>query len=115
MSESNLNLTAAKKGAVIVVSLAGSLDAETAPRLDRAVSKLHDDGQSKVVCDLKGLKFISSAGLGTLSALRKKLKASGGDLRLAAPTKEVLDVFELLSFTKIFNISASIDSAVDGF
>ncbi|MCB1137974.1 MAG: STAS domain-containing protein [Leptospiraceae bacterium] len=110
-----LNIKAAKKGNAVVVSLEGSLDADTAPRLDKAMEKLISDGQAKVVCDLASLKFISSAGLGTLSSVRKKLKAAGGDLRLASPTAEVLDVFELLSFTKIFSISATLDKALEGF
>jgi anti-sigma B factor antagonist len=115
MSDSQLELNASKRGAVVIVTLAGSLDADTVPKLDRAVSKLIGDGEAKVICDLKSLKFISSAGLGTLSALRKKLKAGGGDLRLASPTKEVLDVFELLSFNRIFTISPSLDKALEGF
>lgn len=110
-----LNIKATKKGAVVVVSLEGSLDADTSPRLDKAMEKLISDGQSRVVCDLASLKFISSAGLGTLSSVRKKLKGAGGDLRLSGPTTEVLDVFELLSFTKIFHISPSLDKALEGF
>ena len=114
MSET-LNLKASRKGNVVVVSLEGSLDADTAPRLDKAIGKLISDVESKVICDLKSLKFISSAGLGTLSSLRKKLKGAGGDLRLASPTTEVLDVFELLSFTRIFTICANLDEALQGF
>ena len=114
MSET-LEIKASRKGSVIVVSLQGSLDADTAPRLEKAMSKLVSDGEKKVVCDLKDLKFISSAGLGTLSAARKKLKGADGDLRLASPTPEVLDVFELLSFTRIFSISPNLDEALKDF
>ncbi|HBS05115.1 MAG TPA: anti-anti-sigma factor [Leptospiraceae bacterium] len=114
MSES-LNIKANRKGNVVVVALEGSLDADTAPRLEKAISKLVTDGERKVVCDLKSLKFISSAGLGTLSAARKKLKSADGDLRLASPTPEVLDVFELLSFTRIFSISPNLDEALKDF
>ena len=114
MSET-LNIKANRKSGVVVVTLEGSLDADTAPKLDKAISKLLADGEHKIVCDLKSLKFISSAGLGTLSAARKKLKGADGDLRLASPTPEVLDVFELLSFTRIFTISPTLEEALRDF
>lgn len=115
MSESTLSLSAQSKGKVVVLKLTGSLDATTSQKLDDAVTKLISDGHEKVVIDLSSLKFIASAGLGLLSSCRKRLKAAGGDLKLAAPTAEVLDVFELLSFTKVFSISGNVDQAVQSF
>ncbi len=112
---STLSMKASAQGDVVIVHLSGALDATTSPALDAAIKKLIGEGRKKIVVEMTALTFIASAGLGLLAALRKQLKTAGGDLRIAAPTAAVLDVFKLLSFDKVFSISARVEDAVAGF
>ncbi len=59
--------------------------------------------ESKVV-DFKDLEYISSAGLGTLLQAQKRLRVSGGGLRLVNANKHIRDIFRFSGFDKIFEI-----------
>jgi len=59
--------------------------------------------ESKVL-DFKELEYISSAGLGTLLQAQKRLKASGGGLKLVNANKHIRDIFRFSGFDKIFEI-----------
>lgn len=55
------------------LSLDGSLDSETAPKLEQALSGLNDSNKA-IVFDMKDLSFISSAGLRIIFSTLKKTK-----------------------------------------
>ena len=59
-----------------VVEIVGRLDTTTAPSLEKTINE--DVGQVKnLVLDLKGLEYISSAGLRVLLATQKKMQQIG--------------------------------------
>lgn len=115
MSDSELKIESSQQNDIVIIKISGSLDAKTSPDFDKYIRDLIGKGKVKFVCDMKDLKFIASAGLGILSALRKQLKSSGGDIRISRPAPAVLDVFELLSFSKLFVIEHSLDETLKGF
>ena len=56
-----------------VVEVVGRLDTTTAPALDKTINE--DIGETKnLILDLKGLEYISSAGLRVLLSAQKKMK-----------------------------------------
>jgi anti-sigma B factor antagonist len=60
-----------------------------------------------MVIDLKGLNYISSAGIGALMALTQQLRRESGDIVLLQPNEKVFKILDLLGFTKIFNVAHS--------
>ena len=75
------------------------------------------DSRSKVhmVLDMENVEYLSSAGLGRLVALLKKSKAGGGCLHLAAMSKEIHELFEVMRLGQIFKIFDAVDQAVAEF
>jgi len=59
---------------------------------------------SKVVFDLRELRFVDSSGLGAILSCLRQLNAKGGDLKLCEMTKPVRALFELVRMHKIFDI-----------
>ena len=57
----------------VVIEIVGRLDTNTAPALDRTISEDISDSQN-LVLDLKGLEYISSAGLRVLLGAQKKMQ-----------------------------------------
>jgi anti-sigma B factor antagonist len=53
----------ARDAGVVTITLAGKLDSETAPELERELAPVLGGAVKDIVFDLAGLKFISSAGL----------------------------------------------------
>ena len=84
------------------IELVGRLDTTTAPALDKTISE--DLGDTKnLVLDIKGLEYISSAGLRVLLGAQKKMKPIGS-MKVKNVREEVMDVFEMTGFADILTI-----------
>jgi len=97
------------KGACMLVSVEGRMDALTAPEFEKACADFLDQGETNVVVDFAGLEYISSAGLRSILASAKKLKSKGGDLRFCGLTGMVEEVFRISGFQAMFTIVPSFD------
>ena len=59
-----------------VIEIVGRLDTITAPALDKTINEDIGDTQN-LVLDVKGMEYISSAGLRVLLAAQKKMQKIG--------------------------------------
>ena len=85
-----------------IIELVGRLDTTTAPALDKTINE--DIGDTKnLVLDLKGLEYISSAGLRVLLAAQKKLQKVGY-VKVINVCETVMEVFEMTGFADILVI-----------
>ncbi len=78
-------------------------------------SLVDDDHRQKIVLDFTNVEYLSSAALGKLITMDKKVKASGGKLRLCAIRSDIKEVFKITRLDKLFQILDSRDKAVEGF
>ena len=85
-----------------VIEIVGRLDTITAPALDKTINE--DLGDTKnLILDVKGMEYISSAGLRVLLAAQKKMQ-SIGSMKLTGVCEEVMEVFEMTGFADILVI-----------
>ncbi len=103
-------------GTVAVVSLRGNLmgEPDTDNLRDKIYGLLQEDFK-KIVVDMKGVRWVSSSGLGTLIAALTSVKNKGGDLRLANITDKVESLFAITQLVKVFKTYESVDRAVSSF
>jgi len=97
----------------LTVELSGSLDTATAPELERQLTPLLTDQLREVIFDLANLKFISSAGLRVIAAVRKRLKERRGQLscvHMQPQIQEVFDIIKALPGIKLFKDYAEMDA-----
>jgi anti-anti-sigma factor len=100
---------------VTVIALDGSIDALTAPGIAGHIGEVIRRGEIKLVADLSGVDYTSSAGLRVLLGAVKETRAQGGDLRLAEVQPDVMKVLKLSGFTNILKIYDRLDAAVASF
>ncbi len=108
-------VTIQQSNGTVVASVRGSIDALTAPDLSAALDARIEAGQVQMVVDLRGVEYISSAGLRTILRSLKRARRDGGDVRLAALQPGVSQVLELSGFTSILQSFESASDAVDSF
>ena len=85
-----------------VIEIVGRLDTITAPALDKTINE--DIGDTKnLVLDVKGMEYISSAGLRVLLAAQKKMQKIGS-MKVTGVCAEVMEVFEMTGFADILVI-----------
>lgn len=85
-----------------IIEIVGRLDTITAPVLDKTINE--DIGETKnLVLDVKGMEYISSAGLRILLVTQKKMQKIGS-MKLTNVCEEVMEVFEMTGFADILVI-----------
>lgn len=85
-----------------IIEIVGRLDTTTAPALEKTINE--DIGEVKnLVFDLKGLQYISSAGLRVLLSAQKKMQKAGS-MKLRNVCEDVLEVFDITGFVDILTI-----------
>ena len=87
---------------VTTIEIAGRLDTTTAPELDKAINENITDVKN-LVLNVKGLEYISSAGLRVLLGAQKKMQKIG-TMKLINVREEVMEVFEMTGFADILVI-----------
>ena len=87
---------------VTTIDIVGRLDTTTAPELDKTINEDITDVKD-LVLNLKGLEYISSAGLRVLLGAQKKMKKIGS-MKLVHVREEVMEVFEMTGFSDILTI-----------
>ena len=87
-----------------VIELVGRLDTTTAPALDKTINE--DIGDVKnLVINIKGLEYISSAGLRVLLGTQKKMNKIGS-MKVTNVRAEIMEVFEMTGFVDILTIES---------
>jgi len=100
---------------VTVLSLTGSIDAMTAPKITEFIQGQVSNGNIKLVADLSGVDYTSSAGLRVLLGAIKDTRAQSGDIRLAGIQPDVQKVLNLSGFTNILKVFDEVDAAVASY
>lgn len=99
-------------GKTVQLILTGYLDTYNSPEFQTHVNQLIDSGINRIIFNCNGLNYISSTGIGAFTAFLKNLKQKRGEMVLFGLQNKVLDVFQLLGFTKFFKIADDLDSAL---
>lgn len=98
-----------------VVSVTGFLDAHTFEALEEEINGLFAEGIYRLVVDLSGVEYISSAGAGVFIGAHTEAQENDGGMVLLNPTPNVMDVFDLLGLTQFFPVVKSREEALGAF
>ena len=91
-----------KSAEATIIEIVGRLDTITAPSLDKTISEDVTDAKN-LILDLKGMEYISSAGLRVLLSAQKKMQKIGS-MKVINVCAEVMEVFEMTGFADILTI-----------
>ena len=108
ISEERLNSPAA----LTLLTLKGTIETTNASSLEEAIDRIIEDRCFRIVVDLSNVTYISSAGWGIFISEIKQVRRNAGDIKLAAMTAPVREVFDLLEFNNILKPYAGMDEAV---
>jgi anti-sigma B factor antagonist len=85
-----------------IIEIIGRLDTITAPALDKTINEDLGDTQN-LILDVKGMEYISSAGLRVLLTAQKKMQKIGS-MKVTGACEEVMEVFEMTGFVDVLTI-----------
>lgn len=108
-----LGVTASRRGDTGIVAFTGRLDAAGAPGAGEAVRGVLALGVKNLLFDLRGLEYISSAGLQVVLLAARRTEASGGKLVLCGAGEYVLEVLKVTGFASFLNLESDCDEALE--
>jgi anti-sigma B factor antagonist len=115
MENISISLSESEPDAISEVRVDGVIDTTTAGELEEVIDSLVKRGRWRIVVDLAGVDYISSAGWGIFISHIKNIRTNDGDIKLANMVPNVYEIYELLEFDKVLKVFGSIDEARDDF
>ncbi len=109
-----MNVNTREEKGYWVVRLEGRLDISNSTQFEQECMEWIGQGQRRFILDLGGLEYISSAGLRSILAATKKLKAQNGSLALCALSGLVEEVITVSGFDNILQVFPDLAQAIAG-
>lgn len=99
-----------------VVTVTGRVDSSTAPQLSESLNVIINAARYKIVIDMSGVEYMSSAGFRALLAAQRNCKHHNlGEVVLANVPDNINAALELAGFTTLFKLFKDLTSAVGNF
>jgi len=108
------SVTSRHNGDVTVTNITGRVDSVTASKLDKELEKIVH-GNKKVVLDLKGVVYLSSAGVRAIVKMLRNEQKTGGNVKLANMPRVVESVLETVGMMELVQVYTSVDEAIASF
>ncbi len=93
------------------ISVTGRLDSATSGEFERSLDGIFGVDAARAVMDLKGLDYISSAGLRVVLMIAKRIKQANGRMIICGLQPNVRQVFEISGFLKILDVADDLGAA----
>jgi anti-anti-sigma factor len=100
---------------VTILSFVGEFDAFNLPTFSQKIDSLVEQGECKMVFNLRLLTFINSSALGYLLKVKKRCQELGGDLTLVSPSKFIKKTLLTLGLQEVFGIYETDEDGVLSF
>src|ERR1700731_4194220 len=93
-----------EKGDVIVIRVQGRLDAASSPQLEKKINSIIESGHFKLILNLSGVDYLSSAGMRLMLSISKKLKHLEGKIVACGLNEDVMDVIKMAGFHQVLEL-----------
>jgi len=92
------------------------LDEANIQQIGEELMKLVEAGsRPKILISFSGVEHLSSAALGTLIHVHKRLEQRNGQLRLSEINAQIFEVFKITKLNKLFQVFDSTEKALKSF
>jgi anti-sigma B factor antagonist len=99
---------------VVVVELAGELDAFDVPVVREVFGEALERGPGAVALDLAAVSFLDSTVLGAIVGLLRRLRERGDELRVVLPRTQARRIFELTGLESSLEVRRTRADAIAG-
>jgi anti-sigma B factor antagonist len=96
---------------VTVVAITGDIDGNTAPEVQAQIVPLIS-ADAKLILDMTGVGYMSSAGLRMLLVVYRRAAGQGGKVVLAGLAQDLEDTMSLTGFLEFFDHYQTVDAGV---
>ncbi len=114
-TESVAEISEEQKGEVLIMRIKGRLDAVSSPTAEKKVFDVINNGHHKIILEISGVSYISSAGMRMLLSTTKKVRTLSGKLCICGMIPNVMDVLKMSGFDHILDLFQTEEEALKHF
>lgn len=100
-------------GDVDILTVSGDIDGSTAPAMQEQVLATAKPN-SKMLLDMSGVQFMSSAGLRVMLLLYRQISGNGGKVILVGMSEDLRSTMQATGFLKYFTLAETLDDGMTG-
>jgi len=100
---------------VTLVQVEGQLIVGNRQELKELIQGALDRSERRILIDFSRTGYIDSSGLGALVSISKRVRETGGELRLAGLNEDLRSLFELTKLDTLFAIAETPQQALGSF
>jgi anti-sigma B factor antagonist len=111
-----MELQTHEDGSVTVLTVTGDLvigDAEST--FKKTVTRLLEEGHTRLLVDLSGVGFLDSSGLGALVRALTQSQKEGGQTKLLRAGPQIRKLLQMTKLDSVFEIHDDMEAAVSSF
>ncbi|MDQ7027904.1 MAG: STAS domain-containing protein [Anaerolineae bacterium] len=97
---------------VVLLKVSGAIDGSTAPELRAAIVDTATP-HCKMLLDMQGIHFMSSAGLRVMLLLHRQLQKGDSHVVLIGMMEPIYDAMEATGFLKYFQTASNVESGLE--
>jgi anti-sigma B factor antagonist len=98
-----------------MVYASGYIDTYNSESFRKRIEKAVETGFVRIVVDMRGVNYVSSASIGAFTYLLRIVKPQSGDMVLTQVQPKVYGIFQLLGFSQFFFFTESLDQSIAHF
>lgn len=116
MDDIKLSLSqAGPSGELSIIRVDGIVDTITASELESVIEGLLEQRRYRILVDLGGVEYISSAGWGIFVSKIQEIRDNDGDIKLVNMVPNVFEIYELLEFEHIIKAFDTLEQGKKAF
>jgi anti-sigma B factor antagonist len=96
---------------ITLIALHSGLDNDSIKQLNAGIDQLLEADRSQIIIDCTELTYVSSAGIGALVSIHRRVREARGRVRFAGTHGTVFEVMELMNLGSILDLSPDVDHA----
>ena len=108
-----MKITQKEENGIVSIAIKGRLDADSSMEAERVVKEALGGEANRLLFNLGGLEYLSSAGLRVLLSAAKEMRRREGKIVLCALNEFVKEIFEVSGFQSLIPITDSIESGIE--
>jgi anti-sigma B factor antagonist len=113
--EKNFEMYCKEFSGIQILSFQGRMSLPEVEEFEMTINEMIVGGKYNYILDFMGLKFISSAGLGSILSRAQQVREKGGDIRIGGCSEVVREVLHALGFGHLFKIFVDVEMALQSF
>ena len=108
-----MEINSNEKNGIVSITIKGRLEADSSPEAEKVVREVLRGPTTRLLFNLSGLEYLSSAGLRVVLTAAKEMKRRDGKIVLCSLNEFVKEIFEVSGFQSLIPIADSVESGVE--